>query len=164
MAAELIRWFPAPKPRPDLPVLPAAFAVSTILLVVVSVSLERAIASVRRERQAPFRRWLVAALAAGAAFTSSQAWGLSALRLSPDPSDDAAGVNTFLFLFAFLHAVHVTVALLFLSHVVVQAFAERYDHEYYWGARFCAWFWHVLGLAWLVILAAFSLAAGFLYG
>src|SRR5690606_29988121 len=115
-------------------------------LLAVSLLIERGIACVRRERQRAFRGSLAAALIAGVAFTSSQAWGLSWLRLSDDPNDDVAGVNAFAFLFAALHAVHVCVALLFLAYVTVQAWAGRYDHEYYWGVRFCAWFWHALGI------------------
>jgi cytochrome c oxidase subunit 3 len=145
-------------------VLPPAFAISTLLLTAVSALLERALWCVRRERQRSFRRALAAALVAGAAFTSSQAWGLSWLRVSGDPSDESAGVNQFVFLFAALHAVHVCVAILFLVFVNVQAHSDRYDHEYHWGVRFCAWFWHALGIIWLVILGIFGVASGFLYG
>jgi heme/copper-type cytochrome/quinol oxidase subunit 3 len=159
----LITLFPAAPPRPRMPVMPPAFLVSTLLLVVTSVALARAEVMVRRERQREFRQSLLAALVAGTCFTSTQAWGLSSLRLSADLTDDGAGVNTFLFVFAVLHAVHVTVGLLFLSFVNVQARADRYDHEYYWGARFCGWFWHALGVVWLVILGAFTLAALFLH-
>lgn len=166
LAWGLIRLFPAPSPLPQLPVLPAAFVLSTVLLALTSGFLERAVWSVRRERQAALRRSLSVALVCGACFTSSQAWGLSTLRL-PVPSetvDDSAGVNAFVFLFAILHAAHVTIALMFLTFVTVQAHADRYDHEYYWGVRFCGWFWHALGVLWLVILGAFGLAAEFLRG
>lgn len=162
LGSVLTTLFPAAPPRPRLPELPPAFIVSTLLLLVTSIALVRAEVMVRRERQREFRKSLLAALVAGTCFTSTQAWGLSSLRLSADPTDDGAGVNTFLFVFAVLHAVHVTVGLLFLSFVNVQARADRYDHEYYWGARFCGWFWHALGVVWLVILGAFTLAALFL--
>ena len=165
----LIRFFPWQRPRPELPVLPPSFLISTALLAAVSFLLERAVWMVRRERQSPFRTSLLLALIVGGCFTSVQAWGLSSLRLyegaHPEfATDESAGVNSFLFLFAFLHAMHVTVGILFLVLVTVRANADRYDHEYFWGVRLCAWYWHALGIVWLVILAAFGLAAGFLYG
>ena len=51
------------------------------------------------------------------------------------------------------------VATLFLSLVAVRTFADRYDHEYYWGVSVVAWFWHALGIVWLAILAVFAIAA-----
>jgi heme/copper-type cytochrome/quinol oxidase subunit 3 len=47
---------------------------------------------------------------------------------------------------------------LFLAFVATRAQADRYDHEYYWGASICAYFWHALGIAWLFILAIFAIA------
>ena len=44
------------------------------------------------------------------------------------------------------------VCVLFLCYVTVQALADRYDHEYYWGVSICAWFWHALGIAWVALL------------
>lgn len=160
----LVASFPAARSQPRLPVLPPAFVISTALLAAVSVLSERAVWAVRRERQRPFRKALAWALVAGTAFTSLQAWGLSGLRLSEDAGDEGAGVNAMLFLFAILHAVHVTVGLLFLVLVNVRARADRYDHEYFWGVRLCGLYWHALGVLWIVILGAFCLAAGFLYG
>lgn len=164
LAIALIRLFPAPPPKPDLPVLPKAFLVSTVLLAITSAALVRATWMVRHEKLRSFRRSLLVALAAGTCFTSVQAWGLSSLRLSADPSDQNAEVNAFLFVFAILHAVHVTVGLLFLVYVTVQAWVDRYDHEYYLGVQFCGWFWHALGVLWMVILGSFTLAALFLRG
>jgi cytochrome c oxidase subunit III len=39
--------------------------------------------------------------------------------------------------------------------VTLSALSDRYDHEYYWGVKICALFWHALGIVWLVILMAF---------
>ena len=68
-------------------------------------------------------------------------------------------MTAFVLALASLHAMHVIVATLFLSLVTVRTFAERYDHEYYWGVSVVAWFWHGLGIVWLAILAVFAIAA-----
>jgi heme/copper-type cytochrome/quinol oxidase subunit 3 len=60
-----------------------------------------------------------------------------------------------------LHGMHFVVALLFLCHITVQAMADRYDHEYYWGVTVCAWFWHALGVAWVAILFVMLIAQFF---
>ena len=53
---------------------------------------------------------------------------------------------------AALHGMHFVIALLFLSYVTVQAFADRYDHEYFFGVTVCSWFWHLLAVVWCAIL------------
>ena len=73
--------------------------------------------------------------------------------------DAAMGAGAFIFVLAALHGLHFTVALLFLAFVTLRAFADRYDHEYYWGVMVCTFFWHGLAWVWLCILAVFACAA-----
>jgi heme/copper-type cytochrome/quinol oxidase subunit 3 len=138
--------------------LPPAFAATTALLVFVSGSLVRAVHCVRRERQRPFRHSLIAALAAGTLFVGIQGFGLWSLLASRTPGDAQTGALAFAFVFAALHAMHVTIALLFLLFVTLRAQSDRYDHEYYWGVTVTGWFWHALGIVWLVILAVIAIA------
>ena len=49
-------------------------------------------------------------------------------------------------------------ALLFVVFVTVNGFADRYDHEYYFGVRVCTAFWHILCVVWLAILGVFAIA------
>lgn len=139
---------------------PPAFAVSSGLLFAGSLALTRAVRCVRVERQRPFRRWLLTSLLLATLFMGIQTYGLACL-LPHDRTASAAstGVTAFVLALASLHGMHFIVATLFLAMVTVRAFAERYDHEYYWGVSACAWFWHALGLVWLAILAVFAIAA-----
>ena len=138
---------------------PPAFAVTSALLVAGSVALQRAIGFVRREQQRPFRSWLATGLACGTLFLGIQMYGLWTLLPGERVAADAAlGVTPFVLMLAALHAVHLSVAVLFLVFVLLQALADRYDHEYYWGVRVCACFWHGLGVVWLFILAIFGIA------
>jgi len=143
------------------PVLfPPAFGISSLLLLLGSVVLSRAMRFVRREKQRPFRRHLVGALAIGGLFVGFQSLGLWTL-MPHDRTAQAAqvGVTAFVLMLAALHALHFVVAVLFLSFVTVRAFDDRYDHEYHWGVTVCAWFWHALGIVWIAILAVFAIAA-----
>ena len=157
LALALLQLFPPVATGPSNRFSPA-FRISTWLLFIGSECLFRAIESVRRERQYPFRRWLVLALASGTLFVAVQTYALTSLirrHSIDDASTDAAG---FVAVITVLHAMHFTVALLFLSYITVQAFSDRYDHEYYWGVTICAWFWHALGIVWVAILIVMMIA------
>lgn len=138
---------------------PAAFAVSTLLLCCGSAALSKAVAYVKRERQRLFRRALGAALLAGTLFVGVQSHALSQLIRQQVPDEVPTGAGAFVAVVVALHAMHFLVALLCLVYVTVQALADRYDHEYYWGVTLCAWFWHALGIVWCVILATMGIAA-----
>ena len=139
--------------------LPPAFLASTLLLAAGSACLHGGVGKVRRERQRPFRGLLLAGLAAGTAFVGVQSYSLWWMLKYREPEQMAAGVTAFLFVTVFLHAMHFAVALLFLVYVALQAHVDRYDHEYYWGVVVCGWFWHALGVVWLVILGVFAIAS-----
>jgi cytochrome c oxidase subunit III len=153
----LLRVFP-PLPTKSPTQFSPAFAVSTLLLAVGSVSLWRAHGLVRRERQAPFRRNLITALAAGTAFVGTQSYALTCLIRQQPPDEAATGAGAFVAVIAALHAMHFVVALLCLVFITVWAFADRYDHEYYWGVTVCTWFWHILGIVWVVVLGVMAIA------
>jgi heme/copper-type cytochrome/quinol oxidase subunit 3 len=140
-------------------IMPPAFWITSAALLVGSGVLHRALRSVRTERQAPFRRSLLIALGCGTIFAGVQVYGLWCLLKNLAAPDAAMGAGAFVFVLAALHGMHFTVALLFLAFVTLRAFADRYDHEYYWGVMVCTFFWHGLAWIWLCILAVFACAA-----
>lgn len=137
--------------------LPGAFLVSTVFLFVGSAWLEWARNRVRLERQAEFRTALKRSLVFAALFVAVQGYGLWAMHKG-ERSPDAAqtGVHGFVVMLTALHAMHFIVAQSILLWVTLSAYADRYDHEYYWGVTFAAFFWHVLGVVWLGILFVFT--------
>lgn len=150
-----------PPKRGDRLQFPAAFGVSTLLLLAGSLSMNRAVTFVKQERQAEFRRWLMIAAGMAALFMGVQSYGL--LWMMPETrsaTSTSLGVRPFVMVLAGLHGMHFFVASLFVSVVLSRSIADRYDHEYHWGVTICAWFWHVLGLAWIAILAIFAIAFG----
>ena len=138
---------------------PPAFAPSTLALLFGSHALSRAVDAVRRERQADFRRWLLRAAVWGSLFAALQMAALNWLFQRQIPAETAISEDSFVAVFAALHALHFSVALLFLVYVLVQAWSDRYDHEYYWGVVVCSWFWHLLCLAWFPILAVIAISS-----
>lgn len=152
----------------DRSVMPSAFWISTAFLFAGSVTLQRAAWLVRVQQLESFRRWLVISLISGTLFVGVQIcglWRLTQNQTRPGqslPDSAETGANALVAMFAGLHGVHFVIALLFVAWITVNAFANRYDHEYSSGVTFCAWFWHTLGIVWMMILGLF--AAGALTG
>jgi len=135
---------------------PRSFIGSTLLLIVGSVCLSRATEYVKRERQKLFRRHLVLAMISGMLFVGLQSFALRRF-ISQQPTEDVqTGAGAFVAVMASLHAMHFVVALLFLVFITVNSFADRYDHEYYWGVTVCSWFWHALGIVWCAIIGVIA--------
>ncbi len=165
LATAMYRLWPPPAAPEHVPGsrdagFPPVFWGTTLLLVAGSVLLQHARNSVRLERQRPFRRALLAALAAGTAFVAIQTYGIAWLVRHQQPEAVETGANAFVTCLTALHAMHFTLAMMLLVWVTLQACSDRYDHEYSWGVTVCAWFWHALGVIWMLILVIFALAAG----
>ncbi len=121
--------------------------------------MHRGLYHVRIERQQPFRRCLLLALGCAVLFVAVQSFGLwHFVSGTKDVENPQMNVHGFVFMFAALHAMHFVVAQSVLLWVTLSAFADRYDHEYYWGVTFAGWLWHALGIVWLAILCVFAIA------
>lgn len=154
LAYLLIALIP-PVPRVAEVTMPPVFWLTTLLLAAGSACLARARLYVSLEKQRPFRRSLLGALVAGVLFVGIQCYGLSCLIRNQIPGEVQTGANAFVTMIAALHAMHFTLALLLLVWVTINALADRYDHEYHFGVTLCAWFWHGLGVVWILILFVF---------
>lgn len=144
--------------------IPPLFWGSTVALLTGSVALHRAVYFVSIERQRAFRGHLLAGLAAGTLFVAFQIAGMGYLLQmrenlagAPIEATVTVGARPYVFVAAALHAMHFVVAMLALTYVVVNGFDDRYDHEAYFPVRFCAWFWHTLGVFWVAIMYVCSL-------
>jgi cytochrome c oxidase subunit III len=138
---------------------PPVFAASTVAVLLGSLFLSRALAAVRRERQAEFRQQLLRALMAGGLFVALQMAALNWLVQRQPLEEAQTSAIAFVAVIAALHALHFVVAILFLVLVLLKACSGRYDHEYFWGVLVCTWFWHVLSIVWLVVLAVVAIAS-----
>lgn len=159
LATALIYAVPILK-SPDTVSLPWAFWASSGFLFATSLMLHRGVSSVRWEKQLRFRQSLFIALILGVAFVATQSYGLYCLLSHQPRTAEAAstGPTAFAFVLTVLHAMHVSIAIMFLTFVYLKSLTDRYDHEYYWGVMFCAWFWHALGMVWLAIILVFVVA------
>jgi len=146
-------------PAISLDSFPPSLIVSTISMFAVSFAMHKAVANVRRERQAPFRRWLIVAAVISVVFLLSQSLGLRALL---DMHRVALGDGVtkqfgLMFFLVLVHALHVVGGIAFLSGVLVRARQDVYDHEKHWGVDICALYWHFLDVVWIIMLGTFLL-------
>lgn len=139
--------------------LPMSFWISTLVLVLVSVFLQRACWMVHRERQKGFRFWLVGSLIAASVFTLIQGFGLVDLLTQHfSRSDGTTKIYGMSFTLSFIHALHVIGGMVFLGFVIYQAYRDRYDHERHWAVDHCASYWHFLDVVWAFMLITFVVA------
>jgi len=139
--------------------LPASFWISTAVLILVSVFLQRACWLVHREKQDGFRRWLVWAMLGAGAFVLIQAFGMRDLLSQHfSMSDGSTKVYGMSFTLSFIHALHVLGGMIFLAYVTRQAFRDKYDHERHWAVDHCASYWHFLDVVWALMLITFIVA------
>ncbi len=159
VARLLMVCFPRPVQGSTLR-FPTAFLLSSLLLLGGSTSLERALRFLRLEKQSLYRRWLLIGLCCGVLFMGVQTFALwSMFPEQRDPEDATLESTALALALAALHGLHFLVAVLFVSWITARTWAGRYDHEYYWGVRCCAWFWHALGIVWVAILFLFLIAS-----
>lgn len=161
--------------RADVPIgdlhLPPLLWLSTALVLVASVTVQLAVRAIRRERQDLLRGWLVATLVVGLLFVFVQAPSLTTLvqeHLATMRQFDQAGGGGFtdgmpsgtirpqpffgiIFVFILVHAAHVAGGIVQLVLVIRNAFAGRFDHEYYNPVKHTAMYWHFLDVVWLLM-------------
>ena len=136
--------------------LPISFWISTLLLVAISVLLQRACWLVHRERQLEFRRWLIWAWFVSFTFVFIQAIGMDQLLTHHfTQTDGSTKVYGMSFTLALIHALHVLGGMIFLAFIIIQSLRNKYDHERHWAVNHCAAYWHFLDVVWFSMLIVF---------
>ena len=141
--------------------LPAAFLLSTICLLFVSVLMHLASRTIRREHRRTTCTLLVASGIAATIFMAIQYDAMAEMLGGPGlRGGTGKGVAGMVTVLALLHALHVAGGVVALGLVSVRSLLGRYDHERHWPVDFAAQYWHFLDAVWLCMLAAFWLTTG----
>lgn len=136
--------------------LPVSFWTSTLLLILMSVLLQRACWLVHREQQIKFRSCLIWAWVVAIGFLFIQTFGMVELVSHHfSQSDGSTKVYGMSFTLALIHAAHVLGGIGFLGYVIFQASRNRYDHECHYPVDHCAGYWHFLDAVWFSMLIVF---------
>jgi nitric oxide reductase NorE protein len=125
-------------------------AINTVLLITGSWCVVRAVNAVRANASSIGARWLVAALACGVGFIALKVLEFSA---KADAGIDLS-TNTFYMFYILLtgfHFLHVIVAMVFLTLLLVQVLRGAYGSHDYHALESGAAFWHMVDLLWIVL-------------
>lgn len=138
----------------SIPPLPRALWLSTLVLLTSSVTMQGALASVRRDFQPRFRVSMLATTALGAAFLVIQAlcwieW-YGPMRETLGGAERAFLLTSF-YVLTGLHALHVIGGLVPMTVVTLRAWSGRYTAANHAGVIYCAMYWHFLDAVWLVL-------------
>ncbi len=144
-----------PETATDSGDFPIGLWISTAFLLAGSVSIQKALSAVKRERQKPFRQWLIAAGVMGTLFLISQTISLWQLLEIHWQVLKETRIWGFLFLLILLHAVHFVAGLGVLYAVIYYSLKGRFDHEYYSSVKMTAVYWHFLDAVWIAMLIMF---------
>jgi cytochrome c oxidase subunit 3 len=139
-------------PPPDAPPLPALLIGSTVLIVVSSGSMLRAVASVRADRLEHLQRWIVVTFVLGVGFLVVQGLAWRELVAAHFLVDDHLYAWAF-YLLTGIHAAHLLGGLVPMAVVLVRSSKRRYSSERYQGIQMLATYWHFLDLAWIGLYA-----------
>lgn len=150
----------APEPEVKAYHLPIGFIFSTTLLIGVSVSLHWAVMAARLDRTRQVLQLVIASALFAGLFFVIQSYGMYDL-LSRALKMDQPIKSPFVFTFflALVHALHVVGGVISMVRVVRKSIRHEYDHERYWGLKFCALYWHFLDGVWVFMLVSFAVAA-----
>lgn len=145
LRADAPEWPPdgAPRLPLGLPVL------ATGILATSSVTMERAVRSVRSARLAGLRSGLVLTIVLGAVFLALQSAAWSELWSRGLRAEGRYG-GTF-YVITWFHAAHVVVGLGLLFWLLAGASRGRWTTRSLAPVRLTAMFWHFLGASWAVI-------------
>lgn len=140
-----------------VPGLASRLWVSTIILLLVSIVLERGRQQIRLNHSQGLLIMLLLALGLSLVFLVSQTRVWLTLEHIQLPEKAKA-----LYAFSFgvvtgLHAVHVLGGFVPLTICIVRAFRESYSSYDHVGITYCAMYWHFLDAVWLVLVSAILL-------
>ena len=144
----VLRLSAAVWPPPSQPRLPVAVtAVNTVVLLLSSYTLARALQAVRQDDRRRLASWLARTAGLGALFLAVQGgeW-VRLVRFGLTVSSGAYG-GTFYTLIG-THGVHVLAALIWLTLVTLAAMRGRYTARDHVGVAVCAMYWHFVVALW----------------
>ncbi len=130
--------------------LPKLFSVSTSIILLSSLSINRAVTSAGRNNLSHTKYALLLTLILGCGFVVFQFLGWKSLTeqgifLVGNPS------GAFLYIITGLHAAHILAGLISVGVVTVQAWRKQYNAENLLGLQLCASYWHFVDGLWVYL-------------
>jgi len=134
-------------------VLPNAFIISTIVIVLSSITFILAKRAVKKNNRQQTTIWLLATLVLGVVFIINQFTGFQQIiDLGYNFTGPTSNVTmSYIYLIAMVHILHVIVGLFCLLVVIYNHFKQKYNATNMLGFELAATFWHFIDILWVYL-------------
>lgn len=158
--AGLTSAFVISKSRPDWIsdlIVPNAFIISTIVLLVSSVTFHLAKISIKKDNRSATTLYLLITLGLALAFIYFQFSGFNELFANGFVPTGSSGTITVSFLYAFviMHVAHLIGGTIALLVIIYNHYKQKYNTTQTLGIELGAMFWHFLDFLWLYLFLFF---------
>lgn len=137
-------------PPEGMPRLPAGLWFSTLVIVLSSIAIQRALRRIRAGDTAGLQKWLWITNGLGYLFLINQTVNWTQLILARVTMSVNLYAFTF-FMLTGLHALHVLGGLIELGIVTRKAHRGIYTSTYHPGVEYSAIYWHFLDVVWIIM-------------
>jgi cytochrome c oxidase subunit III len=134
-----------------MPRVPRSLWLSTAVILLASVAIQRAHGAIRRDDERRLRRNLTATFVIGVGFLLLQAFNWAEFYRAIQRIDMSGAYLGMFFVLTGLHAAHVVGGLIPLGIVRYRAGRGRYSRNYHPGVRYLAIYWHFLDAIWVAL-------------
>ena len=139
-------------PPPGLPPIPRTLWLSTAVILLSSITIQRALNAVRHDHRKALLRNLLITFSLGLLFLALQTMNWCEFYFAIKPGTQFAGPYLGMFYtLTGLHAAHVIGGLIPLAIVTTRAFNEKYSRNFHPGIRYSTVYWHFLDAIWLAL-------------
>jgi cytochrome c oxidase subunit 3 len=134
-------------------VLPSAFTISTILIVLSSITIHLAKKAIQRDDRKNTTIFLLGTLVLGIAFIFFQFKGFSQVVEMGYffTGSESTVTSSFLYVLTILHLAHLVAGLISLLIIIYNHFKQKYNSTQSTGIELGAMFWHFLDILWVYL-------------
>jgi cytochrome c oxidase subunit 3 len=134
-------------------IVPPAFTISTILIILSSITIHLAKKSIQKDNRKNTTLFLFATLALGIAFVFFQFKGFSQVVAMGYyfTGSGSSVTSSFLYVLTLLHLAHLFAGMISLLIIIYNHFKQKYNSTQSTGIELGAMFWHFLDILWVYL-------------
>ncbi|WP_394758649.1 heme-copper oxidase subunit III, partial [Flavobacterium sp.] len=134
-------------------VLPPAFTISTIVIILSSITIHLAKKAIQKDNRQKTTLFLLATLALGTSFVFLQFLGFSQVIEMGYffTGSESTVTSSFLYVLTILHLAHLAAGIISLLIIIYNHFKQKYNSTQSTGIELGAMFWHFLDILWVYL-------------
>ena len=134
-------------------VLPSAFTISTIVIIVSSITIFLAKKAIQKDDRQKTTLFLLATLVLGISFVVLQFIGFNQVVEMGCffTGSESTVTSSFLYILTVLHLLHLAAGIISLLTIIYNHFKQKYNSSQSTGIELGAMFWHFLDILWVYL-------------